>query len=229
MSEWWQRIAACQVPVARQIEQLHELNAGVWKGAIPKEWFGAALTPPNELETGQIWVVYVEFGTPEDTYDRWRQALEARFPHYFCRLLARQVRLAPTARRYNPGIHLVCLDPRTSPECETFEEVCAEAKGDGTVLAAAEGLCAYALLGDQYAKVVPQANLAGYQATVDARDGNVPFHLLPVVDYDHGLDWTGSNETLRSTPQPHRTFSITPRWAFNKEAHGAPTPVIITP
>jgi hypothetical protein len=175
------RYARLLMPLAVQLERLHHYNRRFWGACLTKEQLAGVDTSSNHVQrVDDLEILHVEFSSPNETVRMWWRAILAvqiRCPRHEDPIFlgTRNLRLAPGAYRYEPGIHRVRINLTALWEPDfglTIDEARSKAATDAETLCAAEPLSAYGLhhwlLRQVDGKSLPYAQMAGFEYSFKA-------------------------------------------------------------
>ncbi|MGA3150290.1 MAG: hypothetical protein ABSD10_01560 [Candidatus Saccharimonadales bacterium] len=162
-----------------QLNLWQVLDLSVLDGQIKSVgWFDTVDTSSDHVQSvNDLEIFYIEFGSSEGNVEAYWRAIKANQPNARCydglKIDSNHLRLTPTARWYEPGIHRIRINLVAHWEPEdgrSVLQVREQAARTGETLAAAEVLAAYAvhdeLLRQQDGTNLPYADMAGFEATV---------------------------------------------------------------
>lgn len=184
-----------------QLQRLQVFNRRFWNNQLTNEQFEAVARQIEyiDAEVGlrsqridDLQILYVDFGSPEQTVEMWWKAIAGTQPNAWrwdgLQTDAEHLRLAVCTKQYKPGIHRVRINLVANWETQHGRSVNDVRERNnaqtGQFLAHAEVLAAYGLhdelLQQMDGQNLPYADLAGYEATVPGGD---PWTDCPSLDW----------------------------------------------
>lgn len=190
----YDRYNAMLLSVADQLARLRDYNKLYWDNVLTDEHFECVNWGPDGLQHEQqvddLLLLYVDFGSPEATFEAWWKVLCGTQPGNYrwdqLRTDVDHLKLHSRTREYGFGIYTVHINLVAHWEPEDGRNVIQvreQAEVNDELLAHAEAMAAYGLhpelLQQQDGENLPYVDLAGYMADVPGHGAwrPVPYFL----------------------------------------------------
>jgi len=197
------RYNAMLLSLDNQLAKLRIYNEVYWNNVLTDEHFFelafSAAHSEHEQRVDDLLLLYVDFGSPEATFEAWWKVLCGTQPGNYrweqLRTDTEHLKLHDRARTYDLGIHVVHInlvahwEPKDGRNVVSVRE---QAETNDELLAHAEAMAAYGLhpelLREQNGENLPYVDLAGYMA--DTPDDGAWRHV-PYFNWRRGIREVG--------------------------------------